>query len=65
VPALKTTASAGVADHPADRYLNNHMAFGFGTHFFLGNELARLELSMIQERPLQRFLTCDWLQNNH
>ena len=30
------------------------MAFGFGTHFCLGNQLARLELSMMQERLLQR-----------
>jgi cholest-4-en-3-one 26-monooxygenase len=37
-----------------DRYPNNHMAFGFGTHFCLGNQLARLELSMMQERLLQR-----------
>ena len=37
-----------------DRYPNNHMAFGFGTHFCLGNQLARLELSMMQERVLQR-----------
>ena len=26
-----------------DRFPNNHMAFGFGTHFCLGNQLARLE----------------------
>ncbi|MFZ0831810.1 MAG: cytochrome P450 [Mycobacterium sp.] len=37
-----------------DRYPNNHMAFGFGTHFCLGNQLARLELSMMQERLLKR-----------
>ena len=37
-----------------DRYPNNHMAFGFGTHFCLGNQLARLELSMMQDRLLQR-----------
>ena len=37
-----------------DRYPNNHMAFGFGTHFCLGNQLARLELTMMQERLLQR-----------
>jgi cholest-4-en-3-one 26-monooxygenase len=37
-----------------DRQPNNHMAFGFGTHFCLGNQLARLELSLMQERLLQR-----------
>lgn len=33
---------------------NSHMAFGFGTHFCLGNQLARLELSMMTERVLKR-----------
>ncbi|HZQ31229.1 MAG TPA: cytochrome P450 [Mycobacterium sp.] len=37
-----------------ERYPNNHMAFGFGTHFCLGNQLARLELSIMQTRLLQR-----------
>ena len=37
-----------------DRYPNNHVAFGFGTHFCLGNQLARLELSIMQRRLLQR-----------
>jgi cholest-4-en-3-one 26-monooxygenase len=37
-----------------DRYPNNHMAFGFGTHFCLGNQLARLELTLMQERILKR-----------
>jgi cholest-4-en-3-one 26-monooxygenase len=33
---------------------NGHMAFGFGTHFCLGNQLARLELSLMTARVLQR-----------
>ena len=37
-----------------DRNPNSHMAFGFGTHFCLGNQLARLELSMMTRRVLQR-----------
>lgn len=37
-----------------DRYPNNQLAFGSGTHFCLGNQLARLELSVMQTRLLQR-----------
>jgi cholest-4-en-3-one 26-monooxygenase len=33
---------------------NDHVAFGFGTHFCLGNQLARLELRVMFERLLTR-----------
>jgi cholest-4-en-3-one 26-monooxygenase len=33
---------------------NNHVAFGFGTHFCLGNQLARLELRLMADRVLDR-----------
>jgi cytochrome P450 family 142 subfamily A polypeptide 1 len=33
---------------------NDHMAFGFGSHFCLGNRLARMELSVMFERLLDR-----------
>ena len=33
---------------------NNHIAFGFGSHFCLGNQLARLELSTMLRKVLTR-----------
>jgi cytochrome P450 family 142 subfamily A polypeptide 1 len=37
-----------------DRNPNSHLAFGFGTHFCLGNQLARLELRLMLDKVLQR-----------
>ena len=37
-----------------DRNPNSHMAFGFGTHFCLGNQLARLELKLMLGKVLRR-----------
>lgn len=47
-----------VFDHPGAfdpaRAANPHLAFGFGAHFCLGNQLARLELRVMFERLFQR-----------
>jgi cytochrome P450 family 142 subfamily A polypeptide 1 len=47
-----------VFDHPEvfdiARTPNPHIAFGFGAHFCLGNQLARLELKVMFERLLAR-----------
>ena len=37
-----------------DRNPNSHLAFGFGSHFCLGNQLARLELRLMLSKVLQR-----------
>ena len=37
-----------------DRNPNSHLAFGFGTHFCLGNQLARLELTTMLRTILRR-----------
>ena len=36
---------------------NDHMAFGFGSHFCLGNRLARMELTVMFDRLLDRLET--------
>jgi cholest-4-en-3-one 26-monooxygenase len=36
------------------RFPNSHLAFGFGTHFCMGNQLARLEISTMTRKVLQR-----------
>ncbi|HLH29210.1 MAG TPA: cytochrome P450, partial [Acidimicrobiales bacterium] len=33
---------------------NDHVAFGFGAHFCLGNRLARMELNVMFDRLLER-----------
>jgi cytochrome P450 family 142 subfamily A polypeptide 1 len=47
-----------VFDRPEEfdttRSPNDHVAFGFGPHFCLGNQLARLELRVMFERLLSR-----------
>ena len=49
---------ASVFDDPfrfdVTRQPNDHVAFGFGTHFCLGNSLARLELVCMFEHLLER-----------
>ena len=37
-----------------ERTPNDHVAFGFGTHFCLGNSLARLELRVMFEQLIER-----------
>ena len=37
-----------------DRNPNSHVAFGFGSHFCLGNQLARLELKLMLGKVLTR-----------
>ncbi len=41
-------------DFVVDRDPNNHLAFGAGTHFCLGANLARLEVKLVFEALLQR-----------
>src|SRR5580692_8573479 len=45
---------AGPEQFDITRSPNDHMAFGFGSHFCLGNRLARMELSVMFDRLLDR-----------
>ena len=36
------------------RFPNSRLAFGFGTHFRIGNQCARLEISMLSRKVLER-----------
>ena len=41
---------------------NNHIAFGFGTHFCLGAALARLEIQIFFERLLERVVRIERIE---
>ena len=43
---------------------NEHVAFGFGTHFCLGNSLARLELRCMFEHVLSRLPDIELVENH-
>jgi len=48
------TVFANAFEFDISRQPNPHIAFGLGTHFCLGNQLARLELSVMFDRLLER-----------
>lgn len=48
------TVFAEPAEFRIDRRPNNHVTFGFGTHFCLGNQLARLEVATMTARVARR-----------
>jgi cytochrome P450 family 142 subfamily A polypeptide 1 len=43
---------------------NDHVAFGFGSHFCLGNSLARLELQVLFEQLLERLPSIHLVDSN-
>jgi cytochrome P450 family 142 subfamily A polypeptide 1 len=47
-----------------DRQPNEHVAFGFGTHFCLGASLARLELKVMFETLLERLPDLDLVDDS-
>ena len=55
-PAANRDAAIFEAPEEFDitRTPNDHMAFGFGSHFCLGNRLARMELTVMFEQLLDR-----------
>jgi len=56
---LSANHDTAVFEHPEvidiDRPTPSHMTFGYGVHRCVGNEVARLQLSVIIERLLARF----------
>jgi len=48
------TVFADPESFDSGRTPNDHMAFGFGSHFCLGNRLARMELNVMFDRLLDR-----------
>jgi cytochrome P450 family 142 subfamily A polypeptide 1 len=55
-PSANRDATVFTAPEEFDitRSPNDHMAFGFGSHFCLGNRLARMELSVMFDRLFDR-----------
>ena len=55
-PSANRDAAVFTAPEEFDitRSPNDHMAFGFGSHFCLGNRLARMELSVMFDRLFDR-----------
>ncbi len=53
-PTATRTCSPTLSSFDIERSPNDHVAFGFGTHFCLGASLARLEVKVMVDRLLSR-----------